>query len=45
MEYWNGLNANTLFKGKDNELEATGYENLLNETHTNGMQFRPMLNN
>ena len=34
-----------MYKGKDGELDATSEGNLFNKTHTNGMQFKPIIFN
>ena len=45
VEVYNGVTNSTIYKGLDDELAPTSGYNLLNETHTNGMQFKPAVYN
>ena len=45
VKVYNGYSNSTLHKGLDDELGETSPDNLLNETHTNGMQFKPVVYN
>lgn len=45
IQVFNGITNSTLYKGLDDELSPTSVQYLLNETHTNGMQFIPTVYN
>lgn len=45
MEVYNGVNNNTFYQGHDDDLYTTSPEYLINETYTNGMQFKPQIDN
>ena len=45
VQVYNGVTNSTIYKGLDDELTPTSGYNMLNETHTNGMQFRPAVYN
>ena len=45
MEFYNGVDNNTFYQGLDDDLYTTSAEYLINETYTNGMQFKPQIDN
>ena len=45
MDVYNGVSNNTFYQGHDDDLYTTSPENLINETYTNGMQFKPQIDN
>ena len=45
MKVFNGVDNNTYYLGHDEDLYTTSPEYLINETYTNGMQFKPQIDN
>ena len=45
VQIFDGLNKTTVYKGLGDELAATSLSHVFNLTHTNGMQFSPLVEN
>ena len=45
VHLYNGISNSTYYRNCDNSLGDPNPKDLFNETHTNGMQFTPMVDN
>ena len=45
VKYKNGVGLSTVHMGLDNELDATSIEHMFDDSHSNGMQFEPSVDN
>lgn len=45
VEYFNGISNTTVYKSKGDEFAVTNSSNVFSKNCTNGMQFRPKVDN